>query len=74
SGLIKLVPGVGSAIGGAIAASTAAAITTAFGEAYIATLVALFARNQGEPPSTLEVLEAFREQYSQRLRKKPGKP
>jgi uncharacterized protein (DUF697 family) len=61
---------VGSAVGGAIAASTAAAVTTAFGEAYIATLVGLFARNEGEPPSTAEVLEAFREQYSKRGRKK----
>jgi uncharacterized protein (DUF697 family) len=70
SGLLKFIPGVGSAVGGAIAASTAAAVTTAFGEAYIATLVGLFARNEGEPPSTAEVLEAFREQYSKRGRKK----
>jgi uncharacterized protein (DUF697 family)/predicted GTPase len=69
SGLLKFIPGVGSAVGGAIAASTAAAITSAFGEAYITTLVKLFTRNQGEPPSTSEVLEAFREQYAGRKRK-----
>lgn len=36
TGLIKLIPGVGSIIGGAISAATAAALTTALGEAYIA--------------------------------------
>jgi uncharacterized protein (DUF697 family)/predicted GTPase len=55
-GLFKLVPGVGSVIGGAISATTAAAVTSAFGEAYIATLHALFTRNQGEPPTAEEVI------------------
>lgn len=34
SGLLKLIPGIGSIAGGVIAATTAAALTTAFGEAY----------------------------------------
>lgn len=39
SGLLKLVPGVGSAVGGAISATTAAALTSALGEAYIIILI-----------------------------------
>jgi len=50
SGLFKFVPGVGSVIGGAISATTAAAVTTAFGEAYIRSLETLFKSRQGEPP------------------------
>lgn len=38
SGLIKLIPGAGSAVGGAISAATAAALTSALGEAYIGIL------------------------------------
>ena len=34
--LLKLIPGAGSIAGGAISAATAAALTTALGEAYIA--------------------------------------
>lgn len=37
-GLLKLIPGVGSVVGGAISASTAAALTAALGETYIAIL------------------------------------
>lgn len=35
SGLLKLIPGVGSVVGGAIAATTAGILTTALGESYI---------------------------------------
>lgn len=35
SGLLKLIPGVGSALGATISAATATALTTALGEAYI---------------------------------------
>lgn len=35
SGLLKLIPGVGSVVGGAISAATAAALTAALGETYI---------------------------------------
>ena len=58
--LLKLVPGVGSLVGGAINAATAAALTSAFGEAYIAALDVLFAKHGGEPPSQQEVLDEFR--------------
>jgi small GTP-binding protein len=65
SGLLKLIPGVGSVIGGTIAATTAAALTTAFGEAYIAALEMLFLQNKGEPPTPKEVVDAFKQKYSQ---------
>ena len=63
NGLLKLIPGVGSVVGGAISGSTAVAITTGFGEAYIAALERLFMRNNGEPPSADEVLEAFKQTF-----------
>ncbi|NJK54355.1 MAG: DUF697 domain-containing protein, partial [Leptolyngbyaceae cyanobacterium SU_3_3] len=66
SSLLKFVPGVGSIAGGALAATTAAALTTAFGEAYIAALEMLFVDNNGEPPTPEEVAEAFKKKYSQR--------
>ncbi len=60
SGLLKLLPGAGSVAGAAIAATTAAAMTTAVGEAYIAVLHSLFTKHAGEQPSSDEVLEALR--------------
>jgi uncharacterized protein (DUF697 family)/predicted GTPase len=60
AGLLKLIPGVGLVVGGAISATTAAAVTTAFGEAYIATLDALFTKYGGEPPTQQEVLDEVR--------------
>jgi len=40
--ILKFIPGVGSLLGGVIAAGTAAAITTALGETYIAIMTKLF--------------------------------
>lgn len=62
-GLFKLIPVAGSIIGGAITGATAAAITTAFGEAYIATLDFLFAEHGGEPPSPQEVLDELQKRF-----------
>ena len=56
--LLKLIPGAGAIAGGAVAAATAASMTFALGEAYIAALDKLFAKHQGEPPSPEEVLAA----------------
>ena len=64
--LLKLLPGVGSVAGGVISSGTAATLTTAFGEAYIFTLDALFLKNGGEPPTPDEVAKAFKENYSQK--------
>ena len=66
SGLLKLIPGVGSLVGGAISATTAASITTIFGEAYIAALSLLFDRKQELPPSDDEVAKAFSEELSRK--------
>lgn len=63
SNLLKFIPGIGSIAGGAIAAGTAAALTTAFGEAYIATLEMLFTQNNGEPPSAEDIAITFKQKY-----------
>lgn len=63
--LLKMIPGAGSVAGGSIAAATAAAITTTIGEVYIAVLDALFIVNDGEPPTSEEVAEAFKTKYLQ---------
>lgn len=59
--ILQMIPGVGSAIN----AYTAAALTTAFGEAYIAALQLTFTTNNGEPPTSEEVVEAFTMRYLQ---------
>lgn len=41
-GLLKLLPGAGAIAGGAITSATAAAVTTAFGEAYLAVLANMY--------------------------------
>jgi uncharacterized protein (DUF697 family) len=64
--LLKFVPGVGTVVGGVISATTAAVLTTALGETYIATLELLFTRHNGEPPSADEVVQTFKQQYLQR--------
>ena len=61
SGLLKLVPGAGSVLGGAIAATTAAVLTTTFGELYLAVLGRLFEAHGGEAPAAAEVQAAFAE-------------
>jgi uncharacterized protein (DUF697 family) len=64
SNLLKLVPGAGSAAGATISAVTASTLTTAFGEAYIATLSTLFDESRGEPPSDEEIIERFRKEFA----------
>jgi len=63
SNLLKSIPGVGTIAGGAIAASTASLITTAFGEAYKAVLEALFIKNKGEIPTLEEIADAFKKKF-----------
>ena len=65
--LLKMIPGGGSIVGGTIAATTAATLTVTFGEAYIAVLATLFVQKNGQPPTSQEVADAFRKEYSQRL-------
>lgn len=63
SGILKLVPGAGSLVGGAVSATTAATLTTALGESYIAVLHRLFTERQGEAPSNEDVIEALRDKF-----------
>jgi uncharacterized protein (DUF697 family) len=60
SNLLKLIPGAGTVIGGTISAATAGAVTTALGEAYIATLAALFTDSKGESPRSEDVAHEFK--------------
>jgi uncharacterized protein (DUF697 family)/GTP-binding protein EngB required for normal cell division len=66
SNILKLLPGAGTAAGATISAITASALTTAFGEAYIATLSALFHETRGEPPSDDEIIERFRKEFAKK--------
>ena len=60
--MLKLIPGVGTVVGGAINAGVASALTTAFGEAYIATLYGLTKDNPDLIPGAEEVSEEFMRQ------------
>lgn len=48
SGLLKMIPGAGSAVGGAIAATTAGLITKSLGNAYVAVLYDFCSAHPGE--------------------------
>jgi uncharacterized protein (DUF697 family)/predicted GTPase len=63
SNLLKMFPGVGSAVGGAIAGTTAAALTTAIGETYIAVLANLFVKNEGKPPTNEDLSDALKGKF-----------
>ena len=65
--LLKFVPGAGTAAGGVISASTAAAMTTFMGEAYIATLAYFFEKDVDATPTPDEVAKHFKQQL---MRKK----
>jgi len=71
SNLIKLIPGAGAIIGGAISGTTAALLTTAFGEAYIATLYQLLKDDPDRELSPIEIKNLFKDNladHSLRLR------
>ncbi|WP_237269723.1 YcjF family protein [Synechocystis sp. CACIAM 05] len=64
SNILKMIPGAGSVVGGAISATTAATITTTLGEIYINVLYSLFANNNGEPPSQEQISVAIKKQLA----------
>lgn len=78
SGLLKLIPGVGSVVGGLISGATAASLTAALGEAYIHILIKVV---KGEMTISdfqtsvgiLEISKLFRERLSLK-RDKNGTP
>jgi uncharacterized protein (DUF697 family) len=57
--LLKLIPGVGSVVGGAISGATAAALTTSFGEAYILALCTLFAKKSPSDITSDDIATEF---------------
>ena len=63
--LLKVIPGAGSVVGGAIAAGTAGALTAALGETYISTLDALYSKVDGAPPTTDDVRREFGKRLKQ---------
>ena len=66
SNLLKFIPGVGSVAGGAISAGTAAALTTALGELYIAVLAKLCTASEGEAPSPEAIAQEFKDRLAKR--------
>ena len=66
SNLLKLVPGVGSVVGGTIALGAAVALTTALGELYIAVLAKLFTASEGEAPSPEAIAQEFKDRLAKR--------
>ncbi|NCC62580.1 MAG: DUF697 domain-containing protein [Verrucomicrobiae bacterium] len=62
SNLLKLIPGAGSLVGGAISASTASALTVALGEAYLAVLAKALEDNPDEIPSAEKLAERLKQQ------------
>ena len=64
SNLFKMFPGIGSIVGGTIAASTASALTVAFGEAYIATLAYLLKDKDISEVSEAQIIMEFGKRFS----------
>lgn len=67
-GLLKLIPGAGSIVGGAVSGATAALLTTTFGELYIVVLASLFEANNGEAPSPESIQSAFAQAIKDKIR------
>ena len=66
SNLLKFIPGLGSVAGGAIAATTAGALTTTLGEIYIAVLAKLFTASRGDAPSPEDIAREFKARMANR--------
>ena len=64
--LLKLIPGAGSLVGGAIAATTAAALTTALGEAFIFVVARWAAEHPGTAPTTEALVSGMKDFMAQR--------
>ncbi|GLB49307.1 YcjF family protein [Neptunitalea lumnitzerae] len=63
SNLLKFIPGVGSVAGGIISAGTAAAVTTAFGEAYIQTLAHLLVKKDMKDITQTDILTELKKRF-----------
>ncbi len=62
-GLLKLIPGVGSVLGGAINAAVAASLTSALGALYIEVIAKLMLDNPDREVTAGEVVQAFTAAY-----------
>ena len=67
--LLKLVPGTGSVVGGAIRAATAGTLTAALGEAYIAALDRAFAKSKADTPEPAAIEAEFKKRIRKGIRK-----
>jgi len=65
-GILKMIPGAGSVAGGLLSGATAAALTTLFGEAYIAALYYLIHENGDRVISADQVAEVFKRELKKR--------
>jgi len=64
--ILKFLPGIGTLAGGAIAATTAGALTVALGEAYIAALLVVLQRTSGTLPDPDELARELKSQITLR--------
>lgn len=70
SNALKLIPGIGTAAGGAISASTAGALTIALGNAYIEVLTLIvYKKVKGEHVSNEEIIEVMKKEYKKKIRR-----
>lgn len=65
TGILKLIPGAGTVLGGVISSTTAASLTTIMGEAYLSVLFKLIS-NKGSNLSPEEIASAYREELKHR--------
>ncbi|CCH05896.1 YcjF family protein [Achromobacter xylosoxidans] len=61
SGLLKFIPGAGSAVGGTIAATTAGAITKLLGNAYVAVLYDFCQKHPGQDLDIPMITQALKQ-------------
>lgn len=59
---LKLIPGAGSVVGGAISATTASALTLALGKAYIEVLAKIFSENPDAIPNEQNIGQLLKEE------------
>ncbi|MBZ5789285.1 GTP-binding DUF697 domain-containing protein [Burkholderia contaminans] len=64
SGLLKMIPGAGSVVGGAVAATTAGLLTKTLGNAYVAVLFEFCSAHPGEDIDIAMITKALKERVN----------
>ncbi|MEG1360780.1 MAG: GTPase [Clostridia bacterium] len=64
SGVLKLIPGAGSVVGGTIAATTATALTKSLGNIYVAVLTDFCEKNPGVPIDVQHISAELKKRFS----------